>query len=123
VHAARPDHDQQPVVDPFQHVLDVLAPLHHYPLALVAERQVAQQGFRRDQLDHALDPLVANPVPRLLSHSDDHLAVAFLHFRDSTFHAGIAMRARASRSARTLEPAPGQTLYVGGAKPPGRTPS
>ena len=86
VHAAWADHDQQPVVDPFEHVL-------HRPCARSTTARSRsspsgrslEQGFRRHQLDHALDPLVANAVPPLLSHSDDHLAVAFLHLEDFTF--------------------------------------
>ncbi len=103
--AARADDDEQPIVAAVEDVADFAAAAHDRALALLAERQVADQRLRRDQLHDPLDPLVADPVTRLLR-SDHHLAAAFLHIktllsgRASPCERGQAKRAKLEPGAR-----------------------
>ncbi len=78
VDAAGPDDDHQPVVLTVEHRRDFPAPPHHRLLALVTQRQLAEQRRRGHQLDDPIDPLVANPVSSPLFGPDHHLSVTFL---------------------------------------------
>ena len=62
VDAAGADHDQQAVVAAVEHADHLLAPADDRLRPLLAERQVAQQRRRRDQLDDVVDPLVADEI-------------------------------------------------------------
>jgi hypothetical protein len=78
VHAARPDHDHQPLVSPRQHLADFLAAADDRLRPLLAERQLGKQLFRRHQLDDFRDSLVADAVSFRPLHPDEHIAFAFL---------------------------------------------
>ncbi len=81
VDAAGADHDHQPLVLAAEDVDHFLAPFHHLGFARLAERQLLQQRRRWAQLHHFRDPLFADPVSFGSLHTDEHIAVAFLHSR------------------------------------------
>jgi hypothetical protein len=66
VHAARPHHDQQPVVLAADDRLHRPAPRDHDPQVAFGQRELHEQLLRSDEGLEPLDPLVADRVGRLV---------------------------------------------------------